>query len=539
MPKFNRKADNKTTVNKEGAPAFTMRPELELFTRAATSMMGEPKFYDPDARESDANIIELVHRLARTKPEFVLNVASFVRNEMHLRTVPLVMLAETARISKGSGLVRKAAPLIVRRPDELTEMIAYWQNRYGDIGSKGKGEPFPNALKRGLADAAAQFDEWQVARYRAEKAPVKMRDVIRVIDRRRDFPFDEALRGYLMDGTFDAEALPVVAALSELGKKGSLDEEALDLIAKGRATWEQAVMQFGNRKEVWEAILPHMGYMAMLRNLRNFIQCGLDMDPVLQRLSDAEQVRRSRQLPFRFYTAYREMQKMRTDENGAVVDRTKDALSGAIETSVENVPRMSGHSVIAVDLSGSMSQPLSRSSTVSLRQISSLMGALAARICDEVTVIGFADRIGVYRPKPGTGVLAAASEIDAMDLGGATHAHKVMEHLILENVKADRLVLFSDMQCYADVALAWATSIHERLGQYRERINPLFRVYSVDLAGYGSAQFPEADLNTALLAGWSDRIIELIATLERSEELLKEIGSRKLLPAGEPEETNE
>ena len=63
-----------------------MRPELELFTRAATAMMGEPRFYDKDARESDANIVELVHRLARTKPEFVLNVASYVRNEMHLRT---------------------------------------------------------------------------------------------------------------------------------------------------------------------------------------------------------------------------------------------------------------------------------------------------------------------------------------------------------------------------------------------------------------------------------------------------------------------
>ena len=80
------------------------------------------------------------------------------------------MLAETARIDKGSGLVRTAAPLIIRRPDELTDLIAYWQSRYGDIGSKGKGEPIPNALKRGLADAAAQFDAWQIARYRAERA---------------------------------------------------------------------------------------------------------------------------------------------------------------------------------------------------------------------------------------------------------------------------------------------------------------------------------------------------------------------------------
>jgi hypothetical protein len=124
-----------------------------------------------------------------------------------------------------------------------------------------------------------------------------------------------------------------------------------------------------------------------------------------------------------------------------------------------------------------------------------------------------------------------------MNVGQATYAHKVMEYMILEQVKADRLVLFSDMQCYADTGWAHQTSIHERVKQYRARINPMLRVYSVDLAGYGSAQFPQRDLNTALLAGWSDRIIELIATLERSEDLLKEIESRSLLaaPAGEPE----
>ena len=41
---------------------------------------------------------------------------------------------------------------------------------YGDIGdASDRKEPFPNALKKGLADAAEKFDEWAIARYRAEK----------------------------------------------------------------------------------------------------------------------------------------------------------------------------------------------------------------------------------------------------------------------------------------------------------------------------------------------------------------------------------
>ena len=161
------------------------------------------------------------------------------------------------------------------------------------------------------------------------------------------------------------------------------------------------------------------------------------------------------------------------------------------------------------------------------------MGALAAHICEEATVIAFAENVAVYRPRKGTGVLPAATEIEALEVGQATYAHKAVELMLLEEVKADRLVLLSDMQCYGTPTVGWtdAAALNERTQQYRKRVNPLLRVYSVDLAGYGSAQFPQGDTNTALLAGWSDRIIELIATLERAEDLLREIELRKLLGA--------
>ena len=61
-----------------------------------------------------------------------------------------------------------------------------------------------------------------------------------------------------------------------------------------------------------------MGYMALLRNLRGFDQVGVSDDvaaTVAGRLADPEQVRRSRQFPFRFLAAYRATSSLRWSQS--------------------------------------------------------------------------------------------------------------------------------------------------------------------------------------------------------------------------------
>src|SRR5262249_29902723 len=62
-------------------------------------------------------------------------------------------------------------------------------------------------------------------------------------------------------------------------------------------------------KEVqWTALIPSMGYMALLRNLRNFDEAGVSDEvaaTVADRLADPAQVATSRQFPFRFLSAHR------------------------------------------------------------------------------------------------------------------------------------------------------------------------------------------------------------------------------------------
>lgn len=76
-------------------------------------------------------------------------------------------------------------------------------------------------------------------------------------------------------------------------------------------TWETELSSRGDTKEVWDELIAsgRVGYMSLLRNLRNIIKSGADITPVLAVLSDSIQVKKSKQLPFRFFSAYRMLEK--------------------------------------------------------------------------------------------------------------------------------------------------------------------------------------------------------------------------------------
>src|SRR5690606_37108135 len=132
-----------------------------------------------------------------------------------------------------------------------------------------------------------------------------------------------------------------------------LDPEAL---RRAGMTWEDVLSLVGSRVDkarLWEALIPSMGYMALLRNLRNFDQAGVSDEiagQVAARLADPQEVVRSRQFPFRFLAAHRNVPSLRWGY----------ALEKALQHSLAAVPELPGRTLILVDRSGSM---LDRKST--------------------------------------------------------------------------------------------------------------------------------------------------------------------------------
>jgi len=491
------------TLNYEGGLAFTTSPEMELYLRAASTLFGEPKFYDAEARGDWVAVPALVEKVAKTDPEFSLQLARYCRNVLNLRSVSTALLVESCHSLEARKFARAYAPEILVRADELTEAVAYWNARFGGA--------LPRSLRGALADGFHRFTEYDLAKYDRDSSAVKFRDVMNV-----------------------AHPKPKGA------KQKALFKRIHDRTLKTPTTWETVISEKGSTKEAWTEVLPDMGFMARLRNLRNLLEKKVDVEDVVRMLEDPKAIARSRQFPYRFWSARKAVES--TDS--AKASRVLDALETAMFLATENLGDIKGRTLIAVDLSGSMnSTPMSVLSNVFPEDIACLFGAMAHKLCTEAVVLGFGEKATVVHLRSTDGILTNAERIKTANVGQrSTMAYRVLEWAMKESEKFDRVLFFSDMQAYNEedegrytssgaVAKHSSHTVADQVREYRHKLNPNLRFYSFDLTGYGTTQMPQDDPKTVLIGGWSDRVLDFVRLCEKAgPKALDEVRGFSLAP---------
>ncbi len=504
------------TTNHEGARAFMHDALTRLYTRVAASFAGERKAYR-GAEESNEELVADIRAAAAVDPEGILRLAAYTRQVLNMRSTSILLLTEAASIPACKPFVRRWTPEIVRRADEPAEVIAYWQKTRGSIGAggqKGGEHAFPNSLTRGLEDAMKRFDAYQLDKYNRTDATVKMRDVLRVVRPKPDSEARSALYKFIVKGELDGELLPLLAAKANLLRKpkGEFDDEAKQLLADGSITWEVATSHFGSKPEVWDAI--EFNFMAGLRNVRKLLQVGARkaLGRVMAQLRDEGCIRHSKQLPFRFFSAYKAVE---TVEGADEVLKAEllDAILGALALSMSNLPKLGGVTFITADNSGSMQQPISERSMVQIVDIANLIASMGHTMCDSVITSAFGTNHQVVTLSKRDSVLTNMRLLATTPVGGSTEAWKTVRWLNETKTRVDRIILLSDMQCYTAHGYS-VESLAEELRKYRSSVNPEVYLYSVDLAGYGTSQFPRGESRVATIAGWSERVLEFIPEFE-------------------------
>lgn len=458
------------TVNSEGYAAFRMDRRTDLVTKVLTCLFGEEKFYGNRSKE-------LILLAEKEDMQFVSRLAVYARKEMHLRSVAHVLTAVVAR--HGREHIRATVRGVVERADDVTEILAAYLGMYG--------KPVPNGLKKALAEAIGRFDEYSLAKYKGEKNFLTMRDAVRIVHPKPDSEERSDLYRRLIAGEL---ATP--------------------------QTWETQVSARGNTAEVWDELIEggKLGYMAMLRNLSNIVKSGCSqLERVCKIIADPEQVRKSKQLPFRFYAAHRMLPEKAPLE-------VLYALADAMEASVANVERIPGRSLIAVDVSGSMScLSISANSRMRPCDVALVLAAMGHRICDEAVVVSFDTSIRKHDIEPGTGIFRIVDSIPVN--GGGTRLELPLRWALDEAKKCggagkreepkafDRMILLSDNQInsgYEYICQALA-------GEYRRKANPDFWVHAIDMMGYGTQQF--AGEKTNIITGWNENVLSFIMQAER------------------------
>ncbi len=493
-------AEATRTTNYEGGEAFDPAdPRLALYKRTINQLL-EGSFYETDD-EQLAAVVRRFDAAADEDPEFVLKLAAYARQELYLRDIPqvlLVLAANDDRFKDDSpeSLIREWAPGIIQRMDETATALAIHDQLFGGTA------PWP--LRRGVEDALVSMaDAYTLGKYELSRREVTLHDVFnrvhpKPVDADQEVLFEQFMRGDLDDYP-DVEPLP------------------------SPNTWETVISERGNTQDAWETLLEDDEYtlpiFASIRNLRNMLEAGIDEDTVVGHL-DLEAVRYAPLYPFRYYQAYTALQN--ADVQAPAVERW---LENAIDIAVETVPDGLGDTFVAVDLSGSMDMALSTNSTLRLKEIGALFGAILADQGAEVG--GFGDDFQTVPMHVDTPVLQRQDAVLAIDedVGNSTNGWKALEYLRDQGEPVERIVVFTDMQIWDSTPFTARDNqtVKAAFDAYRNEVSSDTALYLVDLASYGDLVTPEGYENVYNVSGWSENVLSFIEHAENPKQVIDEI----------------
>jgi len=126
----------------------------------------------------------------------------------------------------------------------------------------------------------------------------------------------------------------------------------------------------------------------------------------------------------------------------------------------------------------------------------------------------FSDEASYVRENPADSMAGIAERLVKNARSGGTNFHAIFQ---VAREKYDRIVILSDMQGWMHGGAPTSP-----FAEYRRKFDANPFVYSFDLQGYGSLQFPEQ--NVFALAGFSDKVFALMQLLETDRmALIREI----------------
>lgn len=455
MSRYNTSRAGTATTNLAGGKAYKQTNKLELVSTLLTTFVTDT-FYrsGTQTQETIKNLVSSIE-----DKEFVAKTALYARDVFNMRTGSHIVAGEIANLVHGEAWLKDFYNKIVVRPDDMLEILSYLKTNNYKI---------PNALKKGFATALQTFNEYEVAKYKKTSKSLSLVDVVNLVHPK---PTEAITK--LVKGTLEAPE-----------------------------TWEVLITQAGSnlnaKKLAWKKLVleKKLGYMALIRNLRNILEYANEtIDEVCVQLTNPEKIAKSRMLPFRFFTAVDEIEKLNFDNTRKVIV----ALAQALDISLKNVPELSGKTLVVVDESGSMSgKPAT---------IASMFASILVKSNPKADLMFFENTARYANFNPLDTTLSVARNMQFSK--GGTNFNSIFEsaHKVY-----DRIIILSDMQ-------GWVGNTPVKsFNEYKNRTGANPYIFSWDLQNTGTMQFPEA--NVFALAGWSDQVFDTIKLLESDKNAL-------------------
>lgn len=565
MAKFNEKKTVKQpeSVNFMGEKAFLLKPKEEFVSSIMTTFLSKEGSYYESSNEEVKRILSLLDKI---DPLFACKAAIYARENGNMRSISHLLGAALANYISGQEYAKRFYNKLIVRPDDMSEIVS----AYANLNGMGLNDvkKIPNSMKKGFKEALEGLDAYRIDKYKMKTRSFSLVDLVRLFHPKATQKNAEAYKR-LIEGKSLADLYESKVLEKEITKAGQTTKDA---------TQEEKMEA---KREAITAVLDNvkgMPVMNLLRNLRNILLYAPDkVTEACEQLTIKDKIMNSRLLPFRFATAYSEIEKMSyyteisstkssiqfEDEKSSSLcsenefRRNKEMVLNAIEKALEisclNIPKLEGNVAILVDDSGSMrgdaggSSRVSAFSKTSTSMIAHLFASMVKYRQDNVYLGLFGDKLINVPVKRNMRLLDYTKWTfeKGGECGGATETgiYDFIRQVVKEKKKIDNVIVFSDCQIgsihtkgyyggYSEFT-AWyghnssdrGKHFHELFKEFR-KINPNANFIVVNLRQSGSTSVFDKSQRILNIAGWSDKIFDVITSQCKGwDAMIKEIES--------------
>ncbi|WP_336936951.1 TROVE domain-containing protein [Acinetobacter modestus] len=489
---------NKLISNEAGGQAFQLDDRQALAQLAATGTLNHT-FY----QNAQAQLEQVLAFTQNVEPTFIAKTAVYTRKNNHMKDMPVLLLAILSQ--RDQALFKAVFPSIIDNGKQLRNFVQIM--RSGAIQRKSLGSLPKKMINQWLINA----NENQLLAANIGNQP-SLADVLKMTHPKPKDVAQDAFFAYVLGKKYELEQLPVKVQALEKFRQG-LTQDVPDLPMQLLTSLPLSAQQ-------WAEIAKNGGWQMLRMNLNTFARHGVfeieGMDNVIaNKLQNHDMIRKSRVLPYQLMSTWAAL-------DDAVPQIIRQALQNTMQIALNNVPRLSGRVVVAVDVSGSMSSSITgyrKGATSKLRcvDVASLFACALKQVNPDIAIMPFDTEVrtfGLLTKLKNTlygenlSIFDIAKQFAAM-CGGGTDCSQPLKQLNQDKTAVDLVIYFSDNESWADqLRTRHKTGMLYEWDILKQRC-PEAKLVCVDLQPYTHTQIPErADVMN--IGGFSDNVFNLI-----------------------------
>src|ERR1700722_2740474 len=489
------------SINEAGGKAYELSDKAALAQYALTGTLFGT-FYSSD-EEQLTKILELANKC---DVEYVAKLSVYARQKGLMKDIPSLLAAYVA--AKDVSLLQRIFFKVIDDPKMFRNFIKVI--RSGITGRKSFGSRPKKLLQKWLENLT---DE-QLFKASVGNDP-SLEDCLKMIRPKAANEGRNALYGYLLGKDHSAEALLPIAREYEAFKKNmdldipNVPFQMLTALSLTPGHWKKIA-----QRATWNQIRHNLNAFSS----HNVFEDKAIVEQLAAKLSDPDEVRRANVFPYQLFSTFINVQ-----DNVPVL--IKIALQKAAEIATENVPAIEGDVAIALDVSGSMRDPVTgKRGTASTKMrcvdVASMIAASIVRKNPTARIIPFDTVVKQVNLNPLDSVMTNAQKLAAAGANGGTDCAAALAFMNEQNMKAQTVVYVSDNQSWAQstreypgyrgyAATGTGTTMMHEWATF-ERRNRGAKLINIDIAPYGTTQVYDKS-NTINVGGFSDQVFEVVS----------------------------